>query len=76
VKFATSMNGTAMELFKGDDGSIVIGVKTEDGKEWLVKKIILDTGSYSDSFLDFEGQLVAACACTINPFHFHIKSSV
>jgi sarcosine oxidase/L-pipecolate oxidase len=59
VKFESGANGTVVELLRADDGITVVGVKTEDGKEWTAEKIILATGSYSDTLLDFQGQLVA-----------------
>jgi sarcosine oxidase/L-pipecolate oxidase len=64
VKFESGVNGTVVELLRADDGNTVIGVKTEDGKEWMAEKIILAIGSYSDSLLDFEGQLVAVSSRT------------
>ena len=60
VKFETGVHGTVVELLRrGSESEIVTGVKTEDGKEWAAEKVVLAAGSYSDTLLDFEGQLIA-----------------
>ena len=74
VKFESGANGTVVELLRADGGNTVVGVKTEGGKEWMADKIILAAGSYSDTLLDFEGQLVAVSSRrTPYPIHVHRK---
>lgn len=59
VKFVAGPAGTAVELLRAVDGKTIIGALTEDGTEWLADKTILAAGAYSDTLLDFEGQLQA-----------------
>lgn len=59
VKFASGSSGTAVDLLRAADGKSIIGVRTEDNKKWFADKIILAIGSYSDTLLDFCGQLQA-----------------
>jgi sarcosine oxidase / L-pipecolate oxidase len=69
VKFETGVKGTVVELLReGSGNETVTGVQTEDGKEWFAEKVVLATGSYSDTLLDFEGQLIAVISAT----HFDV----
>jgi len=59
VNFASGPRGTVAEIVRSGDGKTVTGVRTEDDKIWSSDKVILAAGSYSDTLLDFKGQLEA-----------------
>ena len=59
VKFISGPDGTVKKLLTVDDGKEVCGVYTEAGQEIRADKVILATGTYSDTLLDFKGQLQA-----------------
>ncbi|KAI1419213.1 FAD-dependent oxidoreductase [Xylaria sp. FL1777] len=58
VSFITGKAGTVVSLLRDHAGNVK-GVCSEDGTETLGDRIILAVGPYSDTLLDFEGQLEA-----------------
>ena len=59
VTFISGTGGTVKKLLTASDRKTVCGVWTENGQEMFAEKIILATGSYSDTLLDFKSQLQA-----------------
>lgn len=59
VTFTSGPSGTAVELLRATNGKTICGVRTEDGGEVFADRIILATGSYSNTLLDFHGQIEA-----------------
>lgn len=59
VKFADGPRATMEELLRNKKGEVV-GVQAQDGTEWKADKVVLATGGWSDSLLDFEGQLLVS----------------
>lgn len=59
VTFISGSGGTVKKLLTAPDRKTVCGVRTEDGQETFAEKIVLATGSYSDTLLDFKSQLQA-----------------
>jgi len=62
VRFVGGEAGLVEELLRAEDGKRVIGVRAKDGSTYYADKIVLAVGSYSDTLLDFKGQLHAVCA--------------
>lgn len=58
VQFASGPSATAVKLLRAADGRVT-GVETTDGTIWKADKTILTAGAYSETLLDFEGQLQA-----------------
>jgi sarcosine oxidase/L-pipecolate oxidase len=59
VQFVSGLNGTVVQLLRASDEKTVVGIQTKDGTKWHADKIIIAAGSYSDTLLDFQGQLEA-----------------
>ncbi|TFK52787.1 fructosyl amino acid oxidase [Heliocybe sulcata] len=68
VKFVSGPSGVMKELIHDGQTNNVIGVLAEDGTKHLADRIILATGGWSESLLDFEGQLV-----TVSYGYAHIQ---
>lgn len=59
VEFVNGLSGTVDSLTRSETDQTVTGVMISEGTRWYVDKIILAARSYSDTLLDFEGQLKA-----------------
>lgn len=59
VRFESGPRATMRELLRNEDG-VAYGVVAKDGTEWKADKVLLATGGWSDSLLDFEGQLLVS----------------
>ncbi|TFK52788.1 DAO-domain-containing protein [Heliocybe sulcata] len=57
VKFISGPSGVMKELIRDPQTNAVLGVQAEDGSQHLAKCIVVATGAWSESLLDFEGQL-------------------
>lgn len=65
VEFISGPAGTVTKLLTAEDGKKVCGVITEAGYEMRADKIILAAGAYSNTLLDFKGQLQAVNHSTL-----------
>ncbi|KDQ51628.1 hypothetical protein JAAARDRAFT_163427 [Jaapia argillacea MUCL 33604] len=57
VRFISGPAGTMKSLLRGEHDNEVLGVVAQDGTEHLADLVILATGAWSESLLNFEGQL-------------------
>ncbi|EPQ50556.1 Clavaminate synthase-like protein [Gloeophyllum trabeum ATCC 11539] len=57
VKFISGSSGIMKSLIRSPQTNEVIGVLAEDGTQHFADIVILSTGAWSESLLDFEGQL-------------------
>ncbi|KAG9666341.1 hypothetical protein KCU99_g9782, partial [Aureobasidium melanogenum] len=64
VEFVAGESGTAISFLRDPkDNSKVTGVRTENGTDWKADKVIVSVGAYSETLLDFKGQLQASGYC-------------
>jgi len=57
VKFISGPSGVMAEFIRDPQTNAVIGVQAEDGTQHHADRIILSAGAWSESLLDFEGQV-------------------
>ncbi len=66
VRFASGAAGTVVGFVRAADGQTVTGVRTQDGREWRADKVVVAAGAYSDTLLDFRGQLEAVSFASVS----------
>lgn len=71
VEFVSGLSGTVDSLIRSETDQTVTGVITSEGTRWYADKIILAAGSYSDTLLDFEGQLEAVRVVGVSNSYAH-----
>ncbi|KAI6914357.1 hypothetical protein KC318_g654 [Hortaea werneckii] len=64
VEFIAGESGTVVDFVrKSEDPQTVVGVRTANGAVWYSDKVIVAAGAYSETLLDFKGQLQASGYC-------------
>lgn len=70
VQFMAGDQGTVVKTIWDEARNNVIGVETQDGCQHLAHKVISAAGSYSDTLMDFKGQLESVCSVTYSTSRF------